>query len=300
MSGNLLDERARVFLCVYRAGSFTQAAKTLLVSSVWVMKQMNSFETSLGIRLFIRTNHGVIPTDAGQMLFDDLSRMEREGEDVLARVRMIANEKEGVVRIGTSILRPCQPLIDLISHAASASFPFRIQVVPFEDDPSVFNRMVETLGEEIDCFVSPCDSSTWREQCSIHELGQLRCAVAMPRDHELATKTELNIEDLDNQELMLIKRGESPVLDRLRNYLEGNHPKVSIIDVANFYGLNAFNECERRGCLMETFELWNSVHPMLVTIPVKWEYELPYGIVYAKKPEERVSEFIDAVASLVS
>lgn len=298
MHAEVLDEKVTTFLRVYGAGSFSKAAKSLFVSSVWVMKQVNALEASLGVTLFVRTNRGVTPTDAGRILFEDLSRLEREGEEAVSRVRRIEGGQERTVRVGTSVLRPCSPLMNLVSRAAEASAPFRIEVVPFEDDPIELSRTVASLGREIDCFVSPCDSATWRESCSILELGRLRCAVAMPKEHLLASRSELAWDDLEGQELMLMRRGESATLDRLRDDIEGNHPGISVVDVADFYGLGAFNECERRGCLMESFELWSGVHPMLATVPVAWGYELPYGIVYASEPTSHVAEFMGMVASL--
>jgi hypothetical protein len=37
------------------------------------------------------------------------------------------------------------------------------------------------------------------------------------------------------------------------------------------------------------------VHPSLVTIPVEWDYEVPFGIVYANEPSKAVMAFIDAI-----
>ena len=37
------------------------------------------------------------------------------------------------------------------------------------------------------------------------------------------------------------------------------------------------------------------IHPSLVTLPVEWDYEIPYGIVYAKNPSKPVTEFINVI-----
>lgn len=294
----MLDQRATTFLRVCEAGSFSKSAKSLFVSSVWVMKQINSLESSLGVSLFNRTNQGVTPTEAGRALFEELSRLERDGEKAVARVRAIVQDSRAAIRIGTSVLRPCRPLIDLLSCAASAASSFRIEVVPFEDGPKGLSRTVASLGQEVDCFVSPCDSRTWRETCNILELGTLQCAVAMPRNNPLASRPTLRWKDLDGQSLMLIRRGESPVLDRLREDIEENHPHIDIIDMPTLYGTDAFNECVQQDCLMESFDMWADVHPAIITLPVEWDYELPYGIVYAADPEPHLQAFIDMVSSV--
>jgi len=38
---------------------------------------------------------------------------------------------------------------------------------------------------------------------------------------------------------------------------------------------------------METLDIWKDVHPSIVTIPMEWGYTIPYGIVYAKQPDDR-------------
>lgn len=43
---------------------------------------------------------------------------------------------------------------------------------------------------------------------------------------------------------------------------------------------------------METLDIWKDVHPSIITIPMEWDYTMPYGIVYAKQPSEQMRKFI--------
>ena len=70
------------------------------------------------------------------------------------------------------------------------------------------------------------------------------------------------------------------------------------MDAPNFYDTSVFNECEQMNYLMETLDIWADVHPSLVTLPMEWEYEVPYGIIYAKKPSETVRRFIDIIQNI--
>ena len=94
---------------------------------------------------------------------------------------------------------------------------------------------------------------------------------------------------------MLVKQGESTVLNQIRSDILKNHPKIKIVDAPNFYDTSIFNECEQMYSLMETLDIWADIHPSLITLPMEWEYEIPYGIVYAKKPSKAVKSFIDVV-----
>ncbi len=81
----------------------------------------------------------------------------------------------------------------------------------------------------------------------------------------------------------------------MRDEIETKHPKISILNILHFYDTNIFNECEQTGCIMETLDIWKDVHPSMVTIPMDWEYKIPYGIVYAEQPSEQVQAFINII-----
>ena len=291
----MYSQQIRTFVQVADCGSFSKAAKALFVSTVSVMKQVNTLESRVGVKLLGRTNHGVFLTPAGRSFYEDARKVMELSERAVRRARQIAGEGQYGVKVGTSLMRPCKVLIDLWAKIDSGDLPFRIQIVPFEDDPAGMAAMLASLGGKIDCFVGPCDSVQWMKQYSVYLLGMYRCCCAVPRKHRLARKKQLTWEDLDGESFLLVKRGESLVLDRLRDEIEANHPKICIVDMPHFYDTNVFNECERMHYVMETLDVWSELHPSLVTIPVAWEYAVPYGIVYAGRPSEAVLAFIEAI-----
>ncbi len=67
-----------------------------------------------------------------------------------------------------------------------------------------------------------------------------------------------------------------------------------------FYDTGVFNECEQMGYVMETLDIWKDVHPSIVSIPMEWNYKIPYEIVYAKKPPESMQTFIQALQGHLS
>ena len=65
---------------------------------------------------------------------------------------------------------------------------------------------------------------------------------------------------------------------------------VEVVDAPSFYTLDTFNTCAREGFLMETLDAWEGVHPGMVTLPMSWDYAVPYGIVYAKGAPQHVAQ----------
>lgn len=67
MYNPLLD----TFIAVADYGSFTKAAEALYISPTAVMKQMNSLENHLNLKLIERSPAGIHLTEAGSMIYRD-------------------------------------------------------------------------------------------------------------------------------------------------------------------------------------------------------------------------------------
>ena len=55
----MFNSQLAVFVCVADCGSFTRAAESLFISPTAVMKQINSLESHLDLKLVERTSHGL-------------------------------------------------------------------------------------------------------------------------------------------------------------------------------------------------------------------------------------------------
>ncbi len=280
------------FTVVAEQGSFLKASGALHTTPVSVMNQVNKLEDQVGVPLFERTSRGVRLTAAGRSLYDDARNIISLSEQAVARARLAAGAAQRVIVVGTSILRPCRALVELWESADGGKMPFSFSIVPFDDSPDSMELMLESLGRNIDCFVGPCDSFMWRERYGILPLEPVDCCIAVPRRHRLAGKDRLSWNDLDGETLMLVRRGESPVLDSMRDEIEKEHRGITLCDAPHFYDAGIFNECEQRGCLMETLSTWKDIHPAMVTLPMDWNYRMPFGIVYAKDPSDAMCEFL--------
>ena len=176
------------FITVADQGSFLKAAQELYTTPASVMNQMNKLEGLIGVRLMDRTNQGIRLTAAGRSIYQDAKQMIDFADEAVKKARQLAAAEQNVIRIGTSIMRPCKRLIDLWAEVDDGSLPFQLRIVPFDDDPAGLDCVLSALGNQIDCFVGPCDSMEWRKQHSILLLDSLPCRVAVPRKHPLAKK----------------------------------------------------------------------------------------------------------------
>ena len=122
--------------------------------------------------------------------------------------------------------------------------------------------------------------------------------VAVPREHRLAQKKLLSVSDLYGETLMMVCRGDSGVNDFLRHDLQTNHSQIHIEDTPQFYDLSVFNRCAETGNVLLTIECWKQVHPGLITIPVDWDYSIPFGLLYAENAPPDVLSFVEEVKIL--
>ena len=285
----------KTFLCVADYGSLKKAAEHLFLTPTAVMKQMNALEKQLDLKLFQRTNHGFTLTECGASVYKDAKFMIAYSQKAIEKARNIQERQNQTIRVGTSMLNPCKVFMDIWYHVNDQFPQFKIEVVPFEDDHQGILSVIERIGKEFDFIVGVCDSSQWLDRCRMYQLGTYRKCVAVPRGHRLSDRKELTLSDLYGETLMMVKRGDSPVNDSIRNDLEQNHPQIHIEDTENFYDIQVFNRCEQTGSILLNIECWKDIHPSLVTIPVDWNYTIPYGILYALKPSQKTRDFIGAV-----
>lgn len=290
----MFNSQLTAFVCVADSGSFNKAAEKLFISSTAVMKQINALEKHLDIRLLERTSRGVSLTPAGNVIYKHAKRMFEYSEAAICEARKMAEAIDTTFCVGTSILNPCKPFMDLW-YQINEQFPgYKLHIVPFEDDHEGILGEIAALGKKFDFLIGACDSKQWLDRCSFLQLGTYRHCVAVPREHRLAQKALLSIEDLYGETLMMVKRGDSSTVDQVRAAVE-KHPQIRIEDTPQFYDMEVFNRCVQTRQIMMTLDCWAEVHPGLVTIPVDWPFTIPYGILYQLHPGEDIQQFLELV-----
>ena len=288
------------FLAVADCGSFTKASERLYISATAVMKQMNSLEKHLALKLVERTPNGARLTPAGEVIYRDAKFLMDYSQKSIASARAATHTYDTTFCVGTSLLNPAKPFMDLW-YRVNKDFPdYKLHLVPFEDDHEGIVSEIKQLGEKFDFLIGVCDSRTWLSYCQFLPLGRYRKMAAVSREHRLAGKKRLEIEDLYGETLMMVRRGDSGVNDEIRDDLERNHPQIHMEDTPQFYDLSVFNRCAETGNVLLTIECWQEVHPGLVSIPVNWDYSIPYGLLYSLDAPEDVLRFVKAVEQMQS
>ena len=133
-----------------------------------------------------------------------------------------------------------------------------------------------------------------------YELGRYHLCVAVPGNHRFASKTKLSLNDLHGEHLVVVKSGDALHLDKLREILKMTHPQIILEDAPYFYDLETFNACEVTGSLLLTLDAWADIHPSLVTLPVEWDYTVPYGLLYSPELSDEAAAFLKIIEQAIS
>ena len=295
----MYNPQLETFLRVADAGSFNKAAEESYITPTAVIKQINLLEESLGVKLFDRSHRGLTLTKAGRSMYQDARYIIQYCRDSVTRAKNAMQEDENILRIGSSPMTPAQLLMDLWSRVQALHPDIKFQIVPFENTPENAREILRNLGDKIDIVAGTFDEPFLKARgCAALELSKEPICCAMSVSHPLASRARLSVEDLNGENFMLIRRGWNGYLDILRDDLWQNHPQIHIVDF-DFLSMRVLNQCEHSNDLMMTIEYWADIHPMLRTVPVDWEYFMPFGLLHAPTPSRAVKRFLDAVKTVM-
>lgn len=291
----MYNPQLETFICVADTGSFNKAAEKLYITPPAVMKQLNLLERKLDVKLFIRTYKGLALTEAGKSLYNDTKYIMQYCKDSVVRAKNAMQNDAQIIRIGTSPMTPAQILLELWPRIHESCPDIKFRLVPFDNTPENAREILRNLGKNIDLVAGLFDDTLLEmRECAGLELIQAPLCCAVSVSHRLADKKELDVKDLYGENLMLLRRGCSHYIDKLRDDLWANHPKIRIVDF-DFYNVNVFNQCEISNDILMAIASWEGVHPLLKIMPVKWEHTVPYGLLYSPAPSEVVKRVLVAV-----
>jgi DNA-binding transcriptional LysR family regulator len=94
-------QQLRYFLAAVERGSVSAAAEACFVSQPSLSEQLRRLEQGLGVALFVRTNRGLVLTDAGRLLVPRAERAITAARDAEQAVREAGAILSGTVAFGT-------------------------------------------------------------------------------------------------------------------------------------------------------------------------------------------------------
>ena len=185
---------------------FGRAAKRLGISQPPLTQQIQTLEQSLGVRLFERSRRGVQLTANGATILPTVQRLMEQAERVEVTVRDTRAGKTRLVHVG-SILSAMYDMLPNTIRAVQQAYP---DVALSITEIDSFEAIESLESGSFDIAFARLDRG--RGDVQVRELKKERLAVALPANHALAARKNVDLADLASEPLILFSRRVSPAL----------------------------------------------------------------------------------------
>ncbi|MGD8427355.1 MAG: hydrogen peroxide-inducible genes activator [Balneolaceae bacterium] len=188
-------------VAVDRYRHFATAADKSYVTQPTLSMQIHKLEDELGITIFDRSKSPVIPTEIGEKIIEEAKKMLKQSKHIEDLASLSDDELRGTFRIG--IIPTIAPyLLPLFLRNFREKYP-KVRLV-FEE--VITDKLLDLLDRDhldIGVIATPVDRGHIFEEDLYYEpfLGYVS------KDHPLAQKKRLSVDDLEISNLWLLNEG---------------------------------------------------------------------------------------------
>ncbi len=190
----MYNHQLETFIQTADVGSFSKASEIMYISPTAVMKQINLLESNLEVQLFYRTPRGLTLTNAGKSYYQDAKYMIQYAKDAKVRAKNVMINNENRIRLGTSLMTPCQFLMELWSKIHNIFPELKFEIINFENTPENAREILKNLGQNIDVIAGIFDETMLNLRgCAATKLTRVPICCAVSIYHPLAQKEKIAI-----------------------------------------------------------------------------------------------------------
>ena len=213
------------FVAIAELEHFGRASQRLRIAQPALSRQMKLLEAELGTPLFERLPRGVRLTAAGRVFLDRTRGLARQLEHAALDARAAAEGTVGVLRLGVIEVAAWEGIVPDSIRAFRLAFPevrLALSALPGA-------RQIDAIRlKELDAglLYNPPDDPA----LSVLPLVRHPLMLAVPAESPLATRTDIRLADLADQDFIGFQRRESPrFYDDLQAALarRGFQPRIS-------------------------------------------------------------------------
>lgn len=190
----LHSEEIKYFLAAAEYQNVSKAAERLFVSQPAVTKWIKHLETELDIKLFIRTNKGIVLTPAGQYLYEIWSAMAVDFEEAVAHAKTLCGS--GVRRITVGVLDGLD-YDDYLPEAVRRFGQLYPEVIVQVNVYSFYE--MKARANETDLLLTSSLEMNYLSEFVQLAIDPLEIRIAMSDKHELAGKETVTLRDLKDE-----------------------------------------------------------------------------------------------------
>lgn len=286
----------KVFIKVADCGSFSKAAEEMYISPNAVIKQVNKYEEHLGFALFQRSHRGISLTEEGEIIYSEGKKIIKRTDKMLKEIRDRKSSSRSIVRIGNSFLFPSRSIMKLWMRIQNKCPDVYLKNIPFSEAGTNYFDERDPVWEKVDLLLVNFTTLSTEKGMNRLVLEERPLCIGMAFRHPLAEKKLLHAADLEGQTIILVQEGLSEYVDQVREWILKNCLDIHIMD-SPAYDVDTFNRCVDDNILILTIQEWQDIHPSIITLPVAWDFYIPYGLLYRQNSSPVVDRFVSEIES---
>jgi DNA-binding transcriptional LysR family regulator len=191
------------FKAIMECGSITKAAHALNVSQPAVTKSLQLLEQTTGLRLFIRTPGGLLPTEEGRAFYLEVLRTFTGVAYLRAFAQDLKSMKRG--RIIVSVIPAlAESWLSGVAYDFLSTYPDISLFFHTTSSTDVAHHIVE---RRVDMGIAQAAFDD--NQIERRRLFALDCVCILPENHRLTEKDIITAEDLDNEPFIALSPADS-------------------------------------------------------------------------------------------
>lgn len=184
--------KLRLLVQLSDAGSVSGAASALSISQPGASLSLARIEEAIGLSLFHRNIHGVVPTDVGARLVRHAKLIRAELRHALAEISALSGAPSGTIVIGTLPMARANILPRAIAASLEVFPELRVQVVEAQREP----LLAQLRSGEIDALLSARAANFDPRGLIVESLFKDRLVVVASRDHPLAGASSVSLNEI--------------------------------------------------------------------------------------------------------
>jgi DNA-binding transcriptional LysR family regulator len=190
----------RYFIAVADELSFSRAAERLQMAQPPLSQQIQALEIELGVRLFDRKSRPLQITQAGQVFLTEARITIQKIEQAVTTTQLVHQGKLGYLTVGfTSSM--ANGILPMIMRAFQQKYP-NVKLILCEKNCNIQIQGLRDRDTDI-AFVYQNYQSFESHDLSALRVSQEPLVVVLPEKHQLASKSEISIADLANEEFVM-------------------------------------------------------------------------------------------------
>ncbi|WP_272700299.1 selenium metabolism-associated LysR family transcriptional regulator [Desulfovibrio sp. Fe33] len=132
--------KLEAFCKVYELQSFSKAGEAMFLSQPTISSHVANLEDELGVKLFDRLGRKIMPTQAGNVLYESMVSVFRSLDRAKAAIEVLRDRVVGELQVGCSTI-PSHSILPELLKSFSAKFPEVSFIVHTADSCEVIKRV---------------------------------------------------------------------------------------------------------------------------------------------------------------